>query len=86
LGTSDTPTFEEFAAAELPRMLGLARAITPNAHDAWDLVNDTLAKAALRWRSIERGSNPGVRANDAGPPQHRPHPQAAARVAHLAAA
>jgi RNA polymerase sigma-70 factor (sigma-E family) len=54
----DPPTFEDFAAAELPRLLGLARALTPNGHDAWDLVNDTLAKASLRWRSIERGSNP----------------------------
>jgi RNA polymerase sigma-70 factor (sigma-E family) len=55
---SDLPTFEEFTAAELPRLLGLARALTPNSHDAWDLVNDTLAKASLRWRSIERGPNP----------------------------
>jgi RNA polymerase sigma-70 factor (sigma-E family) len=57
---SDPPTFEEFAAAELPRLLGLARALTPNSHDAWDLVNDTLARASLRWRSIERGSNPAA--------------------------
>jgi hypothetical protein len=56
---SDPPTFEEFTAAELPRLLGLARALTRNSHDAGDLVNDALAKASLRWRSIERGSNPG---------------------------
>jgi RNA polymerase sigma-70 factor (sigma-E family) len=55
---SGQPSFEEFVAAEMPRLLGLARALTPNVHDAWDLVNDTLAKASLRWRSIERGANP----------------------------
>jgi DNA-directed RNA polymerase specialized sigma24 family protein len=57
---ADPPTFDEFAAAELPRLLGLARALTRNPHDAGDLVNDTLAKASLRWKSIERGSNPAA--------------------------
>lgn len=45
--------FDEFAAAELPRLLGLARALTGNDHDAWDLVQESLARVGARWHRLE---------------------------------
>lgn len=47
------PTFEEFAAAQQRRLLGLAHALTGNPHDAWDLTQETLARVAARWRRID---------------------------------
>lgn len=40
--------FEEFVDAEMPRLLGLARALTGNGHDAWDLAQETLVRVGLR--------------------------------------
>ena len=52
--------FEQFVDAELPRLLGYARVLTGNDHDAWDLVQDGLVRVGLRWGRIERGGNPAA--------------------------
>ena len=41
--------FDEFVDAESSRLLGLAFALTGNPHDAWDLVQETLARIGARW-------------------------------------
>jgi RNA polymerase sigma-70 factor (sigma-E family) len=41
--------FDEFVDAESSRLLGLAYALTGNPHDAWDLVQETLARVGARW-------------------------------------
>lgn len=41
--------FEEFTTVQLPKLLGLARALTRNPHDAWDLTQETLARLGERW-------------------------------------
>ncbi len=46
----DPEGFADFAAAQLPRLLGLAHALTGNPHDAWDLTQETLVRMAERWR------------------------------------
>lgn len=50
--------FEEFAASELPRLLGLAHALTSNSHDAWDLTQEALVRVAVRWARLSE-QNPG---------------------------
>lgn len=61
--------FDEFAAAETARLLGLTRVLCGNDHDAWDLTQDALARVSARWGSArpprQRG---GVRPHDAGQP------------------
>jgi RNA polymerase sigma-70 factor (sigma-E family) len=47
--------FDEFVAVELPRLLGLARALSRDEHDAWDLVQETLARVGTRWSRLDRG-------------------------------
>lgn len=37
MSQSPAPSFETFVQVELPRLLGLAHALTGNSHDAWDL-------------------------------------------------
>lgn len=44
--------FAEFVEAETPRLFGLAYALTGNSHDAWDLVQEALARVGLRWRRL----------------------------------
>lgn len=50
--------FDEFVEAETPRLLGLALALTGNAHDAWDLVQESLVRVGVRWRRLA-AQNPG---------------------------
>jgi RNA polymerase sigma-70 factor (sigma-E family) len=50
--------FEEFVAAETPRLLRLAVALTGSPHDAWDLVQESLVRVGVRWRKLADG-NPG---------------------------
>jgi len=55
----DQPTvavdFDEFVAVELPRLLGLARALSRDEHDAWDFVQETLARVGTRWTRLDHG-------------------------------
>jgi RNA polymerase sigma-70 factor (sigma-E family) len=41
--------FDAFALAQTPSLLGLAHALTGSSHDAWDLVQETLARMGERW-------------------------------------
>ncbi|MGZ6744792.1 MAG: sigma-70 family RNA polymerase sigma factor [Nocardioides sp.] len=41
--------FADFAVAQTPALLRLAHALTGNPHDAWDLVQETLARMGERW-------------------------------------
>lgn len=50
--------FETFVEAEMPRLLGLAYALTGNPHDAWDLVQESLVRVGARWRRLAK-QNPG---------------------------
>lgn len=50
--------FAAFVEAEMPRLLGLAYALTGNRHDAWDLVQESLARVGARWRRLA-DQNPG---------------------------
>ena len=52
--------FADFVDGELPRLLGYARALTGNEHDAWDLVQESLVRIGLKWSSIDRHGNPGA--------------------------
>lgn len=53
-------SFEEFAAAEMSRLLGLARILTGNDHDAWDLTQDCLIRVGSRWNHVDADRNPGA--------------------------
>jgi len=52
--------FEAFVDGELARLLGYARVLTGNDHDAWDLVQEGLVRVGLRWGRIERTGNPAA--------------------------
>lgn len=52
--------FPAFVDGQLPRLLGYARALTGNDHDAWDLVQETLVRVGGRWSRVERDLNPGA--------------------------
>ncbi len=54
----DGPGFEEFVTAQLPRLLALAKVLTGNDHDAWDLVQDSLARVGSRWSKIINRGDP----------------------------
>ncbi|MDX6535470.1 MAG: hypothetical protein QOF68_3214, partial [Gaiellales bacterium] len=45
-------SYDEFAAAQMRRLLGLAYTLTGNQHDAWDLTQETLARVAEKWRKV----------------------------------
>jgi RNA polymerase sigma-70 factor (sigma-E family) len=50
--------FADFVDGEIPRLLGYARALTGNDHDAWDLVQECLVRVGQKWSSIDRSGNP----------------------------
>lgn len=52
--------FADFATAELPRLLRLARVLAGNEHDAWDLTQEALVRVGLRWPRIDHHGNPGA--------------------------
>ncbi len=52
------PSFDEFAATQLPALDRYAYALTGNRHDAEDLVQETLIKLVGAWRRIEPDGNP----------------------------
>lgn len=53
-----TGSYDDFAVAEMQRLLGLALALTGDRHDAWDLTQETLARVGERWRSVH--TQPGA--------------------------
>ena len=53
-------SFEEFTVAEMPRLLALARLLTGNDHDAWDLTQDSLIRVGARWSKVDPDGNPGA--------------------------
>ncbi len=53
-------SFDAFARAEMPRLLGLARLLCGNDHDAWDLTQDTLIQVSRHWQRIDADRNPGA--------------------------
>ena len=46
------PSFDDFSAAQMRRLLGFAYTLTGNQHDAWDLTQETLARVGERWRKV----------------------------------
>lgn len=52
--------FAAFAEAQLPRLLGYARLLCGNSHDAWDLTQETLVRMGVRWRKIDPAGNPAA--------------------------
>jgi RNA polymerase sigma-70 factor (sigma-E family) len=52
--------FMAFVDGQSSRLLGYARALTGNDHDAWDLVQETLVRMGRRWSRIERDGNPSA--------------------------
>ena len=52
--------FEEFVGAQLPGLLGYARALSGNDHDAWDLVQECLVRIGVRWSRMDRDGNPAA--------------------------
>jgi RNA polymerase sigma-70 factor (sigma-E family) len=51
-------TFDEFAAARLPRLLRYAVVLTGDRELAQDVVQDVLARAQVRWSKISRTGSP----------------------------
>lgn len=45
--------FAAFVDAQLPRLLGYARALAGNPHDAWDLTQDVLVRLGGRWSRVD---------------------------------
>src|SRR5687767_1659886 len=54
----EDPEFVSFVDAQLPGLLGYARVLTGNDHDAWDLVQECLVRIGLKWSRIDREGNP----------------------------
>ncbi len=52
--------FASFVDAQLPGLLGYARALAGNQHDAWDLTQEALARVGARWPRLERDGNPAA--------------------------
>jgi len=50
--------FAEFVDAELPRLHGLAYALTGDPHDAWDLAQETLTRIGARWPRMQEVDDP----------------------------
>ncbi len=50
--------FEQFVAARGPALVRLARGLLRDPHHAEDVVQDVLAKALVKWSSIQRADDP----------------------------
>lgn len=48
---------EAYVASAMPRLVGLAYAMTGNKHDAEDLVQDTLALVITKWSKVSEAEN-----------------------------
>jgi RNA polymerase sigma-70 factor (sigma-E family) len=49
--------FSEFAESQVDGLLRLARILTGNDHDAWDLTQESFARIARRWDKIPHAGN-----------------------------
>ncbi len=57
MGSRDE-AFEDFVHTNLDALYGHARFLTNSDHDAWDLVQEALARMGTRWRRIDQRDNP----------------------------
>jgi RNA polymerase sigma-70 factor (sigma-E family) len=54
MGTAEArASFEEYVRARTPVLMRIAYLVTGNAHDAEDLVQSALERAAVRWRQLD---------------------------------
>lgn len=53
-------TFEEFVHSRGPALVRFARLLTNDDHRADDLVQDVLANAMVKWRSVSKADHPDV--------------------------
>jgi RNA polymerase sigma factor (sigma-70 family) len=51
-------SFAEFARAQFPELMRMARLLTGNEQDAEDLTQTTLTKAFVHWRAVRRANDP----------------------------
>ena len=58
MDTGDAAVFANWAAGRAPGLHRFAYLLCGDWHDAEDLVQEVLAKAALRWKRIERTEHP----------------------------
>ena len=54
------PRFEDVVTQELPGLLRYATALSGDAHQAHDIVQEVLTRAYLRWATIERADRPNA--------------------------
>ncbi|HUC32935.1 MAG TPA: SigE family RNA polymerase sigma factor [Ilumatobacteraceae bacterium] len=52
-------SFEDFYRTEYPALVAVATALVGSVHSAEDLVQDTMVKSLIRWRSVQRLAKPG---------------------------
>ncbi|HTH06026.1 MAG TPA: sigma-70 family RNA polymerase sigma factor [Ilumatobacteraceae bacterium] len=57
--TRETWAFEELYRTEYPRLVAVATALTGRVSDGEDMVQDTMVKAFLRWKRVQRLERPG---------------------------
>ena len=50
--------FAECVERELHGLLGYARVLTGDDHDAWDLTQEALVRVGMRWSRVHDGPNP----------------------------
>lgn len=53
------PSFEDFYRIEYPALVGVATALVGSLESGEDLVQDTMVKSLVRWRSVQRLQRPG---------------------------
>lgn len=52
--SSTDQDFAAFVETSSPALLGFARALTGNHHDAWDLLQETLVRVGQKWRRVDQ--------------------------------
>lgn len=55
---SDRGEFSDFAAATSPGLLKLARALSRDEHEAWDLLQDAYVRVGVRWAKVAGTTDP----------------------------
>jgi RNA polymerase sigma-70 factor (sigma-E family) len=59
-GEDSGSDFAEFARAEAPRLVRLARLLCGNDHDAWDLTQEALIRVGMRWHAVDFNRDPSA--------------------------